>query len=307
VSAVPGNGSATVSWTAPSNGGSAIISYTVTPYIGSVAQPTTTVTGNPPATSTPVTGLTNGTSYTFTVTATNAVGAGSASAPSPAVTPVQAASPTFVQQATNHGLNKSSLGVAPGSVITAGNRLIVEVGIWNSRNATAKSVTDSAGNTYTELLHYTASDGTEQSIWTAPITAGGGTKPTVTATPTSAADVGLAVMEYSGLSTASGTGVLDQETFTTGTTSSAATVTSGATPAATANGELAIGFYTDSGFGDALTAGAGFTKRSAIANVGDMELLAEDQTVNAGTTPEATVGTGANTIWLMSTLVFKHA
>jgi hypothetical protein len=114
-------------------------------------------------------------------------------------------------------------------------------------------------------------------------------------------------MEYSGLSTASGTGVLDQETISTGTTSGAATVTSGATPAATANGELAIGFYTDSGFGDTLTAGSGFTKRAAIANVGDMELLAEDQGVNAGATPGATVGTGANTIWLMSTLVFKHA
>ena len=75
VTATAGNGSATVSWTAPSNnGGSTITKYTVTPFIGSTAQTPVTVTGSPPATSTTVTGLTNGTSYTFTVTATNANG-----------------------------------------------------------------------------------------------------------------------------------------------------------------------------------------------------------------------------------------
>ena len=76
VSATAGNGSATVSWTAPNNGGSAITSYTVTPYIGSAAQTPVTVSGSPPATSTTVTGLTNGTTYTFTVSATNAIGLG---------------------------------------------------------------------------------------------------------------------------------------------------------------------------------------------------------------------------------------
>ena len=87
VSATAGNGSATVSWTAPSSGGSAITSYTVTPYIGSAAQTPVTVSGSPPATSATVTGLTNGTAYTFTVSATNAVGTGPASSPSNAVTP----------------------------------------------------------------------------------------------------------------------------------------------------------------------------------------------------------------------------
>ena len=47
----------------------------------------TTVTGTPPATSVNVTGLTNGTTYTFTVSATNAIGTGPASSASNAVTP----------------------------------------------------------------------------------------------------------------------------------------------------------------------------------------------------------------------------
>ena len=89
------NALATVGWTAPANNGSAITSYTVTPFIGAVAQATTTITGAPPATSTTITGLTNGTAYTFKVTATNGVGTGPASAASNAVTPSAAVPQTY--------------------------------------------------------------------------------------------------------------------------------------------------------------------------------------------------------------------
>ncbi len=41
-----------------------------------------------------------------------------------------------------------------------------------------------------------------------------------------------------------------------------------------------------------------------VAPTGDMELLTEDQLVPAGATPNATVNTGTNTYWLMTTITF---
>jgi hypothetical protein len=86
VAATAGPLSATVTWTPPSNdGGSPMTGYKITPYVGTSAQPPVTAAGS--ATSAAVPGLSGGTSYTFTVTAVNAVGAGPESAASNAVTP----------------------------------------------------------------------------------------------------------------------------------------------------------------------------------------------------------------------------
>jgi hypothetical protein len=79
--------SVTLNWIAPSDGGSTITSYTITPYIGTSAQTPTVITGGPPATTATVSGLQNGTTYTFTITATNAIGTGPPSADSNPVTP----------------------------------------------------------------------------------------------------------------------------------------------------------------------------------------------------------------------------
>jgi hypothetical protein len=93
-SATAGNGQASVSWSAPaSDGGSTISAYTATASPGGQTCSTTGALGCT------VTGLTNGTSYTFTVIATNAVGPGSPSAPTNAVTPT--AAPTVPGPPTN--------------------------------------------------------------------------------------------------------------------------------------------------------------------------------------------------------------
>jgi hypothetical protein len=98
VNAVGASSSALVSWTAANDGGSTITGSTVTPYIGTTAQTPVQVAGT--ATSKTITGLTNGTSYTFKVTSTNAIGTSPSSVASNAVTPLQtifdAATPTQI-------------------------------------------------------------------------------------------------------------------------------------------------------------------------------------------------------------------
>jgi hypothetical protein len=84
VSAVAGDGQATVSFSPPaSNGGSTITGYTVTSSPDGIM-----ATGS--ASPITVTGLTNGTGYSFTVTATNAAGTGPEGGPSNVVTPLAA-------------------------------------------------------------------------------------------------------------------------------------------------------------------------------------------------------------------------
>ncbi len=91
VTATAGYGQATINFSAPaSDGGSAITIYTATSSPGGL---TGTCTG-PTACAITVTGLTGGTAYTFTVTATNAVGTGAASVASNSVTVVVRPDPT---------------------------------------------------------------------------------------------------------------------------------------------------------------------------------------------------------------------
>jgi hypothetical protein len=125
VTVTPGNATATVTWTAPSSdGGSPVTAYTVV-----AADSTTPLNGGETCTWTAgpltctLTGLTNGDNYTFTVTATNAVGTGAASSPSTTVTPATVPGAPSIVTVTPGNATATVTWTAPssdgGSPVTA--------------------------------------------------------------------------------------------------------------------------------------------------------------------------------------------
>jgi hypothetical protein len=160
VTASAGNAMATVSWSAPASNGSPITSYAVRSSAGN------TVTVGASTLSTTVTGLTNGTSYTFTVRAVNAAGTSLASAPSNAVVPATVpGAPTAVSAGPGDGSATVSWG-APASnggaaitsyTVRASNGATVTVG-GPTLAATVTGLTN--GTSYTFTVTATNSLGT---------------------------------------------------------------------------------------------------------------------------------------------------
>jgi len=89
-----GNTTVSLSWTAPSNNGSALTDYYIQYSSNSGGTWTPFTDGVSTTTSTTVTGLTNGTAYVFRVAAVNSVGNSSYSSASNSVTPLAGKIPT---------------------------------------------------------------------------------------------------------------------------------------------------------------------------------------------------------------------
>ena len=170
-----GLGSATVSWTAPSNADqySPVVSYIVTPSSG------TPVTVDGTQTSALVTGLSSGSAYTFTVRATNALGYATSDASSSITLPAPPTNVTVTPgnqtaivrwtlsttNATQYFVTAMSAGGGEsGSMMGGGSSIAASVAVGGS--ATSATITGlTAGSTYTFIV------ATETAVGTAPAAA----------------------------------------------------------------------------------------------------------------------------------------
>jgi hypothetical protein len=139
---------ASVTWTAPaSDGGSAITSYTAQAYDGGVSVPGATCSISSPFSSPltcDVTGLTNGTAYTFKVNATNTIGTSTYSTASSPVTPAATApgAPTGVSATAGQAqatVTWTAPGTDGGSAITSYTAQAYDGGIATGLTCTISS------------------------------------------------------------------------------------------------------------------------------------------------------------------------
>ena len=249
--------SATVAFTAPaSNGGAIIQSYTATSTPGSL---TGTVTQSGSGTIT-VSGLTTGTSYTFTVTATNIVGTGSPSAASNSITtytvPVNTVAPAISGTQSYESVLSCSTGTWTGtptptytyqwqrnggniSLATSNTYTLTAFDVFNviscivtgtnpygtasANSNNTSSIQPIAPGEPTSIIAYTNGSTGAYVEFTAPINNGGTTITSYTATSSPGGITGTVNQAVSGVITVTGLTSATAYTFTVTATNSAGT------------------------------------------------------------------------------------
>ena len=150
LTATPGSTQVALSWTAPiSNGGSAITDYVVEYSSNGGSSWSTFTDGTSTVTSATVTGLTNGTAYTFRVSAVNAAGTGAASATVTATPRTKPGAPQSVTAvvAPASGVGSGQVKVSWSAPTSNGGSPITAYVVQRSTNGTTWATVATTGAT----------------------------------------------------------------------------------------------------------------------------------------------------------------
>jgi fibronectin type 3 domain-containing protein len=292
--ATGGNGTVKLSWSPPaSNGGSAVTGYDV--YRGTTpgGESSTPIATNVTGTSFTNTGLTNGTTYYYKVTALNAVGQSPQSNEASA-TPQAASSAGFVARVGSATASSAKTTISvPVTAVPAGNTLVVSLLLSSTKQlTTAVTITDSAGNSYAVGRDTNDGSGGDRtvvlvSVGVKALAAGG----SITLTYPSSGETHVSVDEFAGV-----TGI-DTSAGATGTASAFSSGTATTTQAK----EILIGVAGIES-GKAPTWAAGWTALPVLSVSSDFLDTAYQITTAAGAYSAAGTTSGQ---WMASIVALK--
>ena len=244
-----------------------------------------------------------GTTYNYTVEATDAGGNISAqSAPATVTTPSTSpppSTPALVQSigATESGSATSLTGTFL-SPTTSGHLLVLSASVYTGATNQINSVTDSGGNTWTRVGSYSVSGhNSDGELWYSanakPVT-------TVTVNNASAAFESFEVQEFSGVATTS-----PLDTFA-GASNTSTSATSGSATSNVAN-ELAVGFVAGHGNSQPITVTAsGYTAQPQQTTTGTIATVVTGYKVLPATGAQSFTGTfGSTMYWASGIAIFK--
>jgi hypothetical protein len=166
-----GDGQVSLSWTAPSNGGATITDYEIDYSSDSGTTWNTFADGTSATTSATVTGLTNGTAYTFRIRAINSAGTSASSSASTAVTPKAVTSEPTSVTGTFGNTEVSLSWTAPSSI--NGSAITDYTIQYSSNNGTSWSTFSHTASTSTSATITGLTNGTSYTFKVAAVNAVG--------------------------------------------------------------------------------------------------------------------------------------
>lgn len=199
---------------------------------------------------------------------------------------------SFKQSTTGSGTTSPVTSTNFAGTVVAGNLMVVTVVDDSGVSEPAMTVTDSGGNTYTQIANTGASNTGTHTLWYAPVTTGGATfHVIVTNTGGAFARLTVVAQEFQGFT---GTPTFDKvSAYATGSSTAALSATSGTLSNAA---EVVVGSFAHYATASAFTLGTGYTNLGTVS-VANASIAQESKIVAATTATTAGATIAASREW----------